>query len=357
MAGLPPVDQGKPTVIKDADRSAGSTVVIPYSEGNSEAPPDPLPDRVRFNITFKMDGYFLSGYPMTGMKPPPRPVITPKLQTEFTKFIFGFDLSKEQTTKIPVAGGKLRLEVSIRPSDNKIMVWIFANDKDGALATLTADGTGKLTSLTDAGLEVSNLTRETATLYYDQSPSLPMRDALIEAFHIPPVTADLREREASAHAAREAHEARLATIKPTQTRIREVTGDHPKSVEVLQHEFTITRPGNDRSPFLQTFGAGPCVVLTLYDKRTKTGLLAHLDATTDVAGSFGQMAANLARHGVDIGNMEARIIGGQTGQSEELILKLRDQLGDRNVRIVEQDIVESSYDVSAVVLDTNTGEL
>jgi len=285
------------------------------------------------------------------------PQITPKLQKQFSKFLSRYDLSKNQHHRIKIGGG-LRVEISI---DNRrqdpIMVWVFKDDVDGSLATLLADKGGNLTSITDAGLSVSNLTRESVALAYEKARNLPMREALIEAFHIPQVTEEMRQREARADIARKAYQERLATVMPTKARDRSVRSDTPKAIEVLQHEFAITRPGKGRSPLLQTFGAGPCVVMTLHDKQTKVGVMAHFDATTTVATSFNMIKVKLEKYGVDIGNMEMRLVGGQTGQSEELILSLRDQADERGIDIVEQEIVLSRSNISAVMLDTETGEL
>jgi len=346
---LPLVDDGsKGPQPVDADGAPGTppTVERPSSSETTAGLP-----RGVFDTGFK------SGFPTRREGSPVRPTITPKLQQEFSKFISQWDLTKESgTIEVPVEGGLL-IQVSISPKENEVKVWIFKEGTDGSLATLTADSKGELKSLTNIGLSVSGLTRESVALIYEKAPKLPMRDALIEAFHIPEVTPEMRVKEQGADVARAAHQVRLATVKPTRTRVRKSMVDPQGAVEVFTHEFAMTRPGKGRSRYIQTFSAGPCVILSLYDPETKTGLVAHFDATTDVKASFHSLTAGLQRHEVDISRMKARIVGGQTGRSEELILGLRDQIKARQIEVVEEDIIESSFYVSNVVLDTQTGEL
>lgn len=290
-------------------------------------------------------------------QPPPQPVITPRLQEEFSRFLSQWDLSQSQDHEISLENG-LRIDIRIGTMyEDKIFVYVYKDGTEGALATLIADRPGKLIELTDAGLEVSKSNRETVALLYEKTPGLPMREALIEAFHIPRVTPELRAREARAKQERAAYQARLDTVQPMKTGDRRKIGDPVGAVEVFTQEYALTRPGEGRSRYIQTFGAGPCVILTLYDPTTKTGLVAHFPATTDVLKSFIILKNHLARHGVDIGKMEARIIGGQHGMSEELILSIRDGLASQTVSIVEQNILLEGWETSSVVMDAETGEV
>ncbi|OGQ45858.1 MAG: hypothetical protein A3I05_08230 [Deltaproteobacteria bacterium RIFCSPLOWO2_02_FULL_44_10] len=133
--------------------------------------------------------------------------------------------------------------------------------------------------------------------------------------------------------------------------------DQPGAIEVFTDEYSITRPGNGRSPFLQTAGAGPCLVLTLYEKKTKTGLMAHVSAMADVVMSFKAMDRELRAQGVNITNMEARIVGGKSGLNvDTYISELKNELFQRGIQLVEED-TNRDGNITAVTLDTTTGEL
>lgn len=130
--------------------------------------------------------------------------------------------------------------------------------------------------------------------------------------------------------------------------------DRKDAVEVMQRGYAITRPGGGRATHLQTFGAGPCYVLTLYDKGTKTGVMAHIDALTDFGASMNVIVAHLEKNGVDIGRMEARLIGGDT-TSRNCLLKIKTVLTDFQIKLVEEDTIRPTP--ASVMLNTETGQL
>ncbi|OGC23776.1 hypothetical protein A2291_05265 [candidate division WOR-1 bacterium RIFOXYB2_FULL_42_35] len=145
-------------------------------------------------------------------------------------------------------------------------------------------------------------------------------------------------------------------VKPMRTRIRGKMNDQPGAIEVGPKEYTITRPGEGRSPYIETFGIGPCVALVLYDPTTKTGMVAHFMSTTMVK-SLDVILAKLKTHGVDPKNIQARIIGGQNDHSEKIIYDIRDGLDYNDISIVEQDILGDIHEARSIILDTRTGEV
>lgn len=108
------------------------------------------------------------------------------------------------------------------------------------------------------------------------------------------------------------------------------------SVDVGQKQAGVSRRAEGLERYLQSSGAGPCVIFTLYHARSKTAALSHLDAGTGTADSVALM---LHKMGLERGDkIEARLIGGMEGLSEDLFLvaiKTLDRLG---VDIVEVDM-------------------
>jgi chemotaxis receptor (MCP) glutamine deamidase CheD len=140
---------------------------------------------------------------------------------------------------------------------------------------------------------------------------------------------------------------------PTQktTHTRKHTIDTPSSREILQHEYAISE-----EKLLQTFGIGPCVAVTLYDPIAKIGMLAHFDTLTEVYDSLDQILLELKLFGASQNRIEARIIGGLTGSSEELIYEIKDRLNEAGISIVEEDILGVG-EARAIQFNTLTGEI
>ncbi len=140
---------------------------------------------------------------------------------------------------------------------------------------------------------------------------------------------------------------------------REYSLDNPSAIEVFQHEYAITR-ATDRRPILQSFGAGPCVIVTLYDSVNKIGSIAHVDGTTDIYNSFDQTFAelNLLRR-KNNSPIEARIMGGAKGLSEKIVYAIQDRLAEQGVSIVERDFLHYSINggSASIQLDTKTGKV
>jgi chemotaxis receptor (MCP) glutamine deamidase CheD len=134
---------------------------------------------------------------------------------------------------------------------------------------------------------------------------------------------------------------------------RKISFDSDKSIEVMQGEYSIIEY-SENTPFMQTYGIGPCVAVTIYDKKSKKGFLAHID-THSKAKSLNGILSRLKTRGFDTDNCEARIIGGQTGCSTETVKEIQKQLNSKKINIVEMDVLGS--DARSIQLDLNTGEV
>ena len=141
-------------------------------------------------------------------------------------------------------------------------------------------------------------------------------------------------------------------LKQTSLR-RNITKDTEKTIEVSQGEYSIATV-SDEVQTMQTYGIGPCVAVTIYDKTNKKGFLTHID-TPEKAKSLRSVLYKLSAQGFDVKNCEARIIGGQTGSSMDTVKEIQKVLEEKQYNIVEMDVFGNG--VRAIQLDLNTGEV
>ena len=135
---------------------------------------------------------------------------------------------------------------------------------------------------------------------------------------------------------------------------RNRSSDTEESIEVAQGEYCVAEPNEKYSKYLQTFGVGPCVAVTIYDTKSKKGFLAHID-TSDKANDLNSVLAKLKYQGFDFNNCEARIIGGQTNQSEETVNQIKKALDNNSISVAEMDVLGNG--TRAIQLDLSTGEV
>ena len=121
---------------------------------------------------------------------------------------------------------------------------------------------------------------------------------------------------------------------------REFSLDNPYAIDVIQSEYAITR-STDKKSVLKSEGAGPCVIVTLYDHENKIGAMAHVDYPIDLYPSFDQILGEFnALNGKNNYPIEARVIGGAEGFSDILVYLIEDRLKEeKNVLVVERDIL------------------
>ena len=123
---------------------------------------------------------------------------------------------------------------------------------------------------------------------------------------------------------------------------------------VLQSTFSCA--GKDLNKrYIETIGAGPCVIVTLYDTENHNGAMAHLDSRSDVLKALEIMAQKINHNK---SSLEVRIIGGhiQERSSRQIISSISGFALRTGNKIVEEDIL-SDEDSKSVVLDTETGKL
>lgn len=141
---------------------------------------------------------------------------------------------------------------------------------------------------------------------------------------------------------------------------RPMTSDIRGANTVGMGEFGISKFGVSRTRYIQTFGVGPCVVITLYDKSTKTGMVAHFNGDTemgyeDIKQSVRTILEKLGRAGVNMETLEARVIGGVTCRSETLLNMIFSTLNSENIKVIEKDILGCK--ARDVMLDVGSGDV
>lgn len=123
-----------------------------------------------------------------------------------------------------------------------------------------------------------------------------------------------------------------------------------ESACILQHEYGVTK-ADAAQPVLGTYGAGPCVILALYDKQAKTAVLTHIDALTNL------YSLNQLFNEINPETTVAHLAGGDSS-SQEMCIKIIDMLEDRKINIANADIVREGFKGPAsLAIDARTGNI
>lgn len=135
--------------------------------------------------------------------------------------------------------------------------------------------------------------------------------------------------------------------------------DSEVAIVVGQRQYAILRY-REISPFraLKTFGADSCVIIALYQRATRTGVLMHVDdlAKKKFDNSINSIQRKLLdKFGLDFINHEWEISwAGGNGESSGLISKIRKSLSEFNFALVGQNI---AVEEKNLWLDVENGSL
>lgn len=131
---------------------------------------------------------------------------------------------------------------------------------------------------------------------------------------------------------------------------------------VSQHEFRVGSANEIQA--LKTYGAGPCIILSIYDKKNKIGALAHIDAMTDMETSLNIIRNEIASQGGQLclksdstcinDSMEISLIGGNSS-SRHQIAQLRVLLESYKYKSLNQNILTGHAENAW--LDLESGQL
>lgn len=126
-------------------------------------------------------------------------------------------------------------------------------------------------------------------------------------------------------------------------------------ITVGQKEMAASKYGAEDSSlprYLQTFGAGPCIVCTVY-KDGKGGMV-HADSLTEIRSSLTQLFQVM---NLKPSEVEVRLIGGQDIQDVSKLLGSLEQLGIKDEQIKEIDMNCSGQESKKVILDLKDGKV
>ncbi|MDF2940925.1 MAG: uncharacterized protein K0R66_1567 [Gammaproteobacteria bacterium] len=123
------------------------------------------------------------------------------------------------------------------------------------------------------------------------------------------------------------------------------------TLPVLQHEYAIATASSSR-PILGAYGAGPCVVLAVYNNKLKKALLAHIDSLTDLSS-----LKNIIDYQFEDGaSSVAHIVGGDEG-SIHMTANIINLLKELNITIDNADIISYGWEPQSLAIDARTGQI
>lgn len=140
----------------------------------------------------------------------------------------------------------------------------------------------------------------------------------------------------------------IANSKPQPTCHGEFTAH--EALGVLQHEIGLTT-ANSEKPILGTYSAGPCVIVAMYNPKTKVAALAHVDCTTDLNSLYSHLCNILGNDtAIDI-----HIAGGDS-TSESTVVSILKMI-NQNPRFILKTARILGRDIKSLAIDSRTGEI
>lgn len=130
---------------------------------------------------------------------------------------------------------------------------------------------------------------------------------------------------------------------------RPTMADSSKIPDVSMDEVMFSRP--DVHPLIQSYGATTCIILSLWDPKTKIGMVTHISANANTPESLTEIFAKFRHLGIQPQQLQARIVGGWKGWSEEILQDILRGLKRNSITIVERDVlrVAQSKDPLALI--------
>lgn len=169
---------------------------------------------------------------------------------------------------------------------------------------------------------------------------------------IPTLSETERKEITASYEAQIKREEKLRLVQGPLKQTKSVDFKKDEACMVLQHEYTKTT-ADSTQPVLGTFGAGPCVILALYDSQNKTAVLAHIDALTALS-SLPTLFQSLSKE-----HTVAHLAGGDSS-SKTMCIDIIESLNKYNIKIANADIARSffsAYDAASLAIDARTGNI
>ena len=114
---------------------------------------------------------------------------------------------------------------------------------------------------------------------------------------------------------------------------------------VGQAEIGVLNP-DGKKRYLETLGAGPCIIVTAYDRSNKTAAMTHLDGLTDERTTLNQLFGSA-------GTVEIRVFGGDLSSINQLV-SIKKILEEAGAVVEEWDILNAK---KSIILDRETGKI
>lgn len=129
-------------------------------------------------------------------------------------------------------------------------------------------------------------------------------------------------------------------------------------VEIAQNEYIFTDVEHHKK--VQTYGIGPCIAVSLWDKVAKVGVIAHLDAGAyeHTGLSFDRIFADFEARELGVENLEVGLIGARQGLSEDLLWAILHRFKIQGIST--RQIKHTSLfrgPTASMMLDLETGEV
>ncbi|KTC81130.1 Uncharacterised protein [Legionella cherrii] len=121
---------------------------------------------------------------------------------------------------------------------------------------------------------------------------------------------------------------------------------------VLQHEIGITN-NTSLKPILGSYGAGPCVIIAIWNATTKTALLAHVDKFTSLT-SVESLFKRISSDDNDI--LEVHLHGGDWSSKKQAAQIIELVENHKNAKILSADVCNDGHSKS-LAIDGRTGEV
>ena len=133
--------------------------------------------------------------------------------------------------------------------------------------------------------------------------------------------------------------------------------DSPTIPEVAMNEYLLSNAA--RTPAIESFGATTCVIVTIWDSATQTGVLAHVSAAIDGKAALNEILLRMRSSGINPQRLQARLIGGWKGWSEGIVAGIEAGLKMNGVTVIARDVlnpnVPSLHDIqNGLTLDTKS---
>ena len=144
---------------------------------------------------------------------------------------------------------------------------------------------------------------------------------------------------------------------PDKPRNITISSDDERTPNVPMMHYLINQEKHYTT--LQTSSVATCIAVTMYDPKTKTGLVAHLSGRTKLVG-MDVLFAEFKHLGIDLARLEIGMVGGWKDFSEPLAALFEEALKNHNIskeNIRYRYLFKAGVPTLAVNLDLSNGHV